>query len=651
MATEPTENKDKPSEIKSDVPLGLNEDLDTSNGYPVWWQKLVKEKKGKGFKAGDLVAVEPKLFKRFIDHSNKYTVHDVPTRTLVFYTGLSAYTENPINLFLRGESSIGKTHNVVQMLRYFPDEDVLMLGGLSPTAIVHDYGVLVDRNGDPIDFSEQPNKRKPKKTKKESEEEYQQRVTDWEEAHKKWNEKVQNARYIVDLHGKVLVFLESPPIETYNRLRPILSHDKEEISYKFTDKLGGQLRTMHVVVKGWPATIFLSTAEEYIEDLATRSFTNTPETHEAKIGDAIRLQGKQDAFPWEYKKEDIEWMLLRGYLGFLRNHIPGLGIVNPFARELAEAYPAVVPRSMRDFKHIRALIKTSALFHAWQRPVICVGEEKHVMCTLKDLEFILRILPEIEETTVTGLPKHILECFHKVMQPLYEDRLPFNYQTLTQKHNEVFRRKRSSTTLRGYIKLLREVGYVDTQPDPTDKRKSLITIIRENEENLFDSVVNNFSKSFSLENLKSWFNGVKNSVGENHVFLMHQINEDNEANIENIYEQHYSPTLLSLGSTGFTKQIFPEGSKQVEGLKPQTKQEETLKTESNRISKTLTAQETLVLLRSSFAKGTQDEFEALAMKTGNLAQREAHILFDRLVDEGAICWFDEGERTLWQWVR
>jgi len=567
----------------SDVPPGSKEDID-SNGYPDWYLQLVKERKAEGLKAGEFVAVEPQLFKRFIDHSSKYTVHDVPTRTLVFYTGLSAYTKNPINLFLRGESSIGKTHNVIQMLRYFPDEDVLMLGGLSPTAIVHDYGVLVDRNGDPIDFSEQPSKRKPKKTKKESEEEYARRIEEWEEAHKKWNDKIQNARYIVDLRNRILVFLEAPPIETYNKLRPILSHDKEEISYKFTDKLGGQLRTMHVVVKGWPATIFLSTAEEYIEDLATRSFTNTPETHEAKIGDAILLQGKQDAFPWQYKKEDIEWMLLRGYIGFLRNHIPDLGIVNPFARELAEAFPAVVPRSMRDFKHIRALIKTSALFHAWQRSVICVGEEKYIMCSLKDLDLILKILPEIEETTVTGLPKHILECFHKVMQPLYEDGFPFNYQTLTQKHNEVFHRKRSSTTLRGYVKLLREVGYVDTMPDPTDKRKSLITIIRENEENLFDSVVNNFSKSFSLENLKSWFNGVKNSVGENHVFLMHQINDNDEVNIEDVYEQHYFSTLLSLCSTEFTKQIFPEGSKQVEGLKQQKKLEETLKTESNRIS-------------------------------------------------------------------
>jgi hypothetical protein len=615
-----------------------------SNNYPDWWEKLAKERKAEGFKAGDLVAVEPQLFKRFMDHLSKFVVHDVSTKTLVFFTALSAYTKNPINLFLRGESSIGKSYNVTQTLRYFPDEDVLMLGGLSPTAIVHDYGILVDRNGNLIDFSEKPSKRKPRRSKNENEEEYARRVEEWEEAHKRWNEKIQNARYIIELSNKILVFLDAPPVETYNKLRPILSHDREEISYKFTDKLGGQLRTMHVVVRGFPATIFLSTVEEYVEDLATRSFTITPETHEAKIRDAILLQGNQDAFPWQYKGQDPEWMLLRGYIGFLRNYIPNFGVVVPFARELAEAYPAIMSRSMRDFDHIRALIKTCALFHAWQRPAICVGEEKYVMCTLKDLNLVLKILPEIEETTVTGLPKHILECFHKVMKPLYEDGLPFNYQRLTQKYNEVFRRKRSSATLRGYVKLLREVGYVDTQPDPTDKRKSLITIIRENEENLFDSVVKKFSKSFALENLKSWFDGVKKSVCENYVFLMRTITDENDANLEDIYEQHYSPTVLSLYLSDFTKQIFQKRSKQMEGLKRQKKSEETSKTESNRISSSL--HNALERLRKDFLKGTQYDFESLAQNVG-LNQEDAGKLFWQLVERGVLGRDPEG---WWRWV-
>jgi len=85
--------------------------------------------------------------------------------------------------------------------------------------------------------------------------------------------------------------------------------------------------------------------------------------------------------------------------------------------------------------------------------------------------------------------------------------------------------------------------------------------------------------------------------------------------------------------------------------KPSVQEVVGLDSEKKAISKRLTAQETIVLLRGSFAKGTQEEFEALAMKIGNLTQREAHILFDRLVDEGGLAWFDEDERTVWQWVR
>lgn len=532
-----------------------------SEKYPVWWEKLVEERKAEGFKAGDLVAIEPQLFRRFMNHLSRFVVHDVSTKTLVFFTALSAYTKDPINLFLRGESSIGKSYNVTQTLKYFPDEDVLMLGGLSPTAIVHDYGVLVDRNGDLIDFSEKPSKRKPKRGKKESGEEYLRRVEEWEEAHKRWNEKIQNARYIIELSNKILVFLEAPPLETYNRLRPILSHDKEEISYKFTDKVGGQLRTMHVVVKGWPATIFLTTAEEYIEDLATRSFTITPETHEAKIGDAVRLQGKQDALPWQYKMEDPEWMLLRGYIVFLRNHIPDFGVVNPFARELAEAYPAVLPRAMRDFKHIRALIKTCALFHTFQRPVLFVDEEKYVMCTLKDLAFVLSILLEIEETTVTGLSKQVLECFHKVMKPLYENYGAFNYERLTRNYNEVFPKKRSSSTLRNYVQLLRKVGYVDTILDSTDARKRLIAIIKKNDENLRDSVLNKFSKSFSLESLKSWFEDVKkNPSGKTTFFLCTKSLKTMKRTLKkytsNITLRHFCPYIIWILQDRFLQRVL-----------------------------------------------------------------------------------------------
>ena len=65
---------------------------------------------------------------------------------------------------------------------------------------------------------------------------------------------------------------------------------------------------------------------------------------------------------------------------------------------------------------------------------------------------------------------------------------------------------------------------------------------------------------------------------------MHKLIDEHRANIEDIYDQHYSPTLLSLELSQFSEQIFPEGSKRIKGAKPQKTIEEMFRTEKNRIS-------------------------------------------------------------------
>ncbi|PIU59143.1 hypothetical protein COS86_05865, partial [Candidatus Bathyarchaeota archaeon CG07_land_8_20_14_0_80_47_9] len=171
-----------------------------------------------GFKAGDLLAVEPQLENKFMLYIGRTVKHDKMTSNLILKTGLSAYTKEPLNVFLRGESSIGKTYVVVNSLTVFPKEDVWFLGGLSPTALVHDRGLLVDMNNEPIAYVSKPEKDATGEEK---------------EAYQEYKEKLKTAHYLVDLQGKILVFLEAPNFETFNKLRPVLSHDVWETSYKF----------------------------------------------------------------------------------------------------------------------------------------------------------------------------------------------------------------------------------------------------------------------------------------------------------------------------------------------------------------------------------------------------------------------------------
>lgn len=408
------------------------------NGFKSVLFDLVELKQLGGFKAGDLLAVDPQLFPKFMRHLSKTVKRDETTKKLAFLTGLSAYTPEPINLFLRGEGSIGKTYNVVESLKYFPKEDVWLLGGLSRTALVHSYGVLVDKNGDLILPSQKPDK-KASEDEKEA-----------------WRNRLRDSYYLVDLTSKILVFLDAPNFDTFMALRPILSHDAHEISYRFTDKTSkGQLQTQHVVIRGWPSTIFCSTAEKYVQDLATRSLTTTPETMQDKIREANVVTGSKSASPWGFEK-DFDFMLLESYMRFLKNHLENLKAVIPYGKEFALNFPCVLPRSMRDFKHILSIIKVLALFHLAQRPMLILKgktdtgevEERYVIAVREDYEFVMGVWNEIRESTETSASKQILTFFHEVVEEIGKSKTEFLVQDLTDLWNSKFQDRKSSHTIR-----------------------------------------------------------------------------------------------------------------------------------------------------------------------------------------------------------
>ena len=607
--------------------------------------KLKKE----GFKVGSLLSVDPELRQKLMTHISKTVRRDDLAKNMAFLAGVSAYTQNPINLFMRGPSSIGKSYNTIQVLKYFPQDDLVMLGGLSPTALVHDYGVLVDGKGEPIDFTEKPISRKPRRGKKETSEDYDAKLKEWQDEQKKWRKTMENARYIVDLHRKILVFLEPPHIETYNKLRPILSHDKEEISYKFTDSTPGGLRTMHVVLSGWPATIFCSTEERYIEDLATRGFTITPEMGVAKYQAGIKLIGERKAHPRKFR-EDYDFMLLQGYFGFLKNQVKSLNVAVPYAEALAAFYPSIYARSMRDYDHFTALLQISALFHFAQRPVEVVKHEREilggkegetveeeettVLATMEDLDYILGLWKYAEETTVTGLPGHILDFYHKAVEPLSKESDTFAYKELTQKYNEVSEQKKSSWAIRKWVKLLTDIGYLDTEPDPEDKRKALVRVIKK-VENACDSWIPRFLESFSLEKLEKWLDDEKKILETETVLLKDKISSE-------------PISVLSLYEKCFSSKNFPELSKAEAQPEAEKKAEIISFQESQRLPSVLTIQEALVLLRAKWQKGYTEDFDKFVMKTKGCSLEEAEALRERWIGEGSLAYDSEG---LLCWVR
>jgi hypothetical protein len=500
----------------------------------------VKELKNLGgYKAGDLLAVDPKLYIKFLRHLSRTVRRDVIAKNIIFLTALSAYTPEPINLFLRGESSIGKSYNVVQALKYFPKDDAWLLGGLSPTALIHQHGTLIDKNGDPIQPFDRPDKEASQEDKE------------------RWIQKMRDSRYMVELTGKMLVFLEAPHFETFNMLRPILSHDAYEISYRFTDKTGrGQLQTQHVIIQGWPATIFCSTQEKYVQDLATRGFTITPEMTQKKYEAANILTGKKSAYPWMLQ-QDFDCTLLEAYIRSLKNNLATIKAVDPYAIEFARTFPSRSPRSMRDFKHLTNLIKVSALFHYAQRPLVIrkikvetAGddpaatehkevEERYIMVTKHDYDFVIALWNSIQETTETSAPGHIIRFYHEAVEETAKEKEEFTVEDLTEKWNSKSEDKKSSDAIRRWTNFLCNIGYLTSKPDPNDKRRQVFKIIRESQKsrNLLNSP---FSSIFTLEMLKAWLEEANQIFAHNSLSLRENIISEREISLEELYNSRFS---------------------------------------------------------------------------------------------------------------
>ena len=142
---------------------------------------------------------EPNLLDKFLEYQNKWLVMDETTRKIELLTCVSAYGDYPLNLALQQVFSAGKTTTIVQTAKFF--QDVWYLGGLSPKALIHQQG------------------------------EYEE----------------ESKAYIINLEKKILIFMDEPAFETLQMLKPLLSHDKRRIEYRFVDKESGKTETIIIL--------------------------------------------------------------------------------------------------------------------------------------------------------------------------------------------------------------------------------------------------------------------------------------------------------------------------------------------------------------------------------------------------------------------
>ncbi len=357
----------------------------------------------------------------------------------ILYTGFSTYVEDdPLNLGVLAPTSEGKTYAIIESLQYFPDEDVLYIGQMSPKVLVRQKGILIDKkSGQPIgdkiqelrtkarDLVKKMNVTKDKEIKAEINDEIQNIREDIQKL-------FENSKTLIDLRGKILVFLEPPKQELWDLLKPILSHDKKEIEFPFVDKTANSnAETKDVLVRGWPACIFCSAKDEskweIWNEIKSRIIVTSPNMVTQKYKESNKLISQNKGLPNLIQQQiiisDEEIEITKNCILLIKEKINEFKSKNkngkislwiPYNDLLQKELPANKGTDVRFAKKIFSLLNIIPIVKSDLRKILVMEGESSIIADINDLKEVLLITQNFD-----GLPKFKAEFFNDIFLPLY----------------------------------------------------------------------------------------------------------------------------------------------------------------------------------------------------------------------------------------
>ena len=396
---------------------------------------------------------------------------------------LSSYTNNPVNIGVLAQSSEGKTYATVQISNIFPKEDIVLIGRMSPTALIHQHGVLIDENNEPIEPMIEGLDRDLESVKK-GEFGDKDDIYTINETKKELKSK---ARTLVDLKNKILIFLDNPNQNTYEMLKPIMSHDKNEIIYK-TTKGDGSLNVKETIIRNWPVFIFCSAKNEakneVWQEIETRVFMTSPNTDTAKYAQANKLTAQRFGLPgfasgiYDNKEDKKEAVILiqnlkKTFLELCDNN--NNPIYNPFAERIAELFPSNQGISMRHFSRLMSFCNIETLINSefnvkWDFRTNEGVKRPCVITTLADIDKAVKVLGKI-----STVPPNQIKFYEKIFLPLTNEKLDSKEQGLTskdlaEKYTEVFKKPiTNKQVLENYLSPLVSHGLLEFDSVQGDK--------------------------------------------------------------------------------------------------------------------------------------------------------------------------------------
>jgi hypothetical protein len=367
--------------------------------------------------------IPDKDYAEFIIRTVKKTVkqEDSLVRQIV-YTALSKDSSNPQNLAVLAPTSEGKTHAVLETLKPFPKERLWKIGSMSPKVIIRQNGVLVDSNNEPLE----PRIRAIKKEMRDENTSEEQK----EELQEELNQLYDEAKILIDLTGWLFVFLEPPHPDTWNILKPILSHDDYEIEHPYVYEVQGMgFKVKKIVTRGWPACIFCSARNEskwpQWPEIQSRFLITSPNMIKQKYLEGNILIAQRKGLPRLAQQSlivsdsDVELVkkcfihLIEQIKNFTYNLNP---VWIPYAEILGNILPSEKGTDNRIATRILDFIIIITLSRAHLRNRLEYGNESLVIADVKeDLHEVLHITQNI-----SGMPTYKLDFFKKYVLPVYK---------------------------------------------------------------------------------------------------------------------------------------------------------------------------------------------------------------------------------------
>jgi hypothetical protein len=529
------------------------------------------------------------VFKQFLDVTDNLVCRDRRYREFLLLTFISAYTPDPQNLGVQAPTSEGKTYAALTVLSLFPKEDTWLLGGLSPTAIVHDYGVLVDEQGNEVETRLDGLIESLKMAREAGEKTELKRQA----------QEIRKGSYTqVNLGGKILVFLEDPHPDTWARLRPILSHDTPEVEYRFTDRAGkGPLRQQKVKIKGWPTVIFFRAEGGSLwEQLATRCLTISPEMSGEKYKQAVALKIKLKSLPQsvldsilqtgEFDRAKEKALCIRTELLRLRDQAektyktrPTNLFYFPFHQSLR--FPSTRGRHMRDVSRFMALMQMHAAINLFARPRLIIDGVENIVVVRLDYERAFELFFQGEDTLeiFTGLPSKAIKFQREILEPLCRGEgktaIPIPVSSMVKKTKEVWGQAIASDSIRKlYLAPLSALGFLDSEEDENDQRRRLWSVLREignagNSERIQEFL------SFDVEGLKEALRD-DFAIKESNSVLIYDF-DGAPLSVEDLFLHYYSASSIPLIGGTEKSGIEPKepenhGNPTISGNLPQSEQ-------------------------------------------------------------------------------